>query len=278
VKILLIGYAIISLPAFVIFSLLFNNSNKDGEYINIAKQLNKHSVTIICKDGSRGSGVEKHVGEWSYIWTDQHVIQEHSEVIVCRTDLIDLVSMSSVKCIADVVAISEPDDIALLRVRQKKLHVGESTNFYLQAAPVQGDKVVHVSSFGALPGEIGANSFSIGIISQLNKKAYDISYDFVTTTACPGSSGGGVFLKRNLECIGLVCLGWDSGLIYITPSRRILEWSKRNGVSWAIVNKETPPKDAIVQTMITKHAEAIVAAKSEERSHKAALPYKPPSE
>ena len=109
---------------------------------------------------------------------------------------------------ARVVKFSKKDDLCLLQVR-KTGYTMASMKFYLDAEiPPLGTDLYHVGSMAGQ--ELGANSMTQGIVAQIGQVLDGQSYDQTTVTACPGSSGGGVFL-RDGRLIGVLTLGVRGG-------------------------------------------------------------------
>jgi len=59
-------------------------------------------------------------------------------------------------------------------------------------------------------------------------------FDQTSTLGYPGSSGGGVYLKENGACVGLLTRGMGPGLNFIVPARRLKTWAAAVGVMWAL--------------------------------------------
>jgi len=131
---------------------------------------------------------------------------------------------------ASVVRYSKDEDLALLRVR-KTGFVDASVVFYLDdPIPTIGTRLLHV---GSLLGQLGANSMTSGIMSQIGRTIDNKEFDQTTVTAFPGSSGGGVYLESGAYT-GMVLRGAGEGFNLIAPIRRIRKWAERASVKWAI--------------------------------------------
>ena len=159
---------------------------------------------------------------------------------------------------AEVLKYSESEDghdLALLRVRKLNF-VTDSVVFYLdKEIPPLGTDLLHV---GSLLGQMGANSMTDGIYSQhgrilkqLNKRIFDQT----TCTAFPGSSGGGVFLKRgvggntNSRYVGMLVRGAGEGFNLIVPIRRLVEYCQKNKIMWALDAKVPMPTEDELKEM-----------------------------
>lgn len=229
-------------------------------------KLQNISVTIEAKN-SQGSGTlytrkvdDKNI---TFVWTAAHVVdglRRTREIVDSKTGTKrDVVEFEDAKIIkefsekgrrigemkfdAKVLLSSESEngeDLALLMVR-KPNYSEETTQFYLEdKIPPIGTELYHV---GSLLGQVGANSLTTGIISQIGRvldlNADGTVFDQTTVTAFPGSSGGGVFLKENTKYVGMLVRGSGEQFNLIVPVRRIIKWAKDANIEWA-VNPEKP--------------------------------------
>ena len=109
----------------------------------------------------------------------------------------------------------------------------DTAEFYLdekeKIIPI-GTRLFHV---GSLLGQMGANSMTTGIVSQVGRTMGKVEFDQTTVTAFPGSSGGGVFLQ-NGSYVGMLVRGAGENFNLIVPIRRIKDWAEKNKVLWAI--------------------------------------------
>ena len=252
--------------AFLVATPVFSEDLKNRK--RVANFLQDISVTIKSEgkwSKSEGSGVlivrEIEGSEVTFVWTAGHVVDNLRSV----RDVIDesgrprkvvefqdaqivkeLVSegrrVGEIKMDAMVIKYSNADDghdLALLMVRAKD-YSKESARFYLNKedaiVPI-GTSLFHV---GSLLGQMGANSMTTGIVSQVGRIHGKQEYDQTTVTAFPGSSGGGVFLTDG-RYVGMLVRGAGEGFNLTVPIRRMKRWAKENDVLWAIdPNIEAP--------------------------------------
>jgi S1-C subfamily serine protease len=252
----------------------------------VADQLQDISVTIRAESGyqkSEGSGVlitrEVEGEQVTFVWTAGHVVDNLRDV---RTVIVDgntkkLVEFEDVQIIKElvesgrrvgeikmdavVVKYSDADDgedLALLMVRAKDY--GKSgAKFYLDKEediiPI-GTQLFHV---GSLLGQMGANSMTSGIVSQVGRIHGKVEFDQTTVTAFPGSSGGGVYLQDG-RYVGMVVRGAGENFNLIVPVRRMVRWAERHDIMWAIDPSVEMPsfkeiKDLPVETVAKKGKE-----------------------
>jgi len=243
----------------------------------VADHLQDISVTIRAEGDyqkSEGSGVlitrkigAEHV---TFVWTCGHVIDHLREVrtIIRKGAPIKIVEFPDIQIIkelveggrrvgeikmdATVVKYSDADDgedLALLMVRAKDYGKG-SAKFYLnkddQIVPI-GTQLFHV---GSLLGQMGANSMTSGIVSQVGRIHGKVEYDQTTVTAFPGSSGGGVFLEDG-RYMGMLVRGAGEGFNLVVPVRRMLRWAGAHDIMWALnPSLKAPSMDDILELPI----------------------------
>jgi S1-C subfamily serine protease len=226
----------------------------------VADHLQDISVTIRSESGhnkSEGSGVlitrEVNREKITFIWTCGHVVDNLREVRTVIKDgspkkivefddvqvIKELVEggrrVGEIKMDATVVKYSDADDgedLALLMVRARD-YGKASARFYLDKTepiiPI-GTQLYHV---GSLLGQMGANSMTSGIISQVGRIHGKVEFDQTTVTAFPGSSGGGVFLQDG-RYVGMIVRGAGEGFNLMVPVRRIKRWAKKHDIMWAL--------------------------------------------
>lgn len=236
---------------------------------NVAQFLQDISVTIKSEgknSRSEGSGVliNRKIGteEVSFVWTCAHVIdnlRNIRSVVNEKGGSVKIVEFNDPKIIKELVEggrrvgeikmdakvikysnYTHGHDLALLMVRAKN-YGKASANFYLNKEepiiPI-GSRLFHV---GSLLGQMGANSMTTGIISQIGRVEDKVEFDQTTVTAFPGSSGGGVYLE-NGQYVGMIARGAGEGFNLMIPVRRMISWAKDNDVLWAIDSSvKTPP-------------------------------------
>jgi len=209
-----------------------------------------------------GSGVlvTRRVGDANraFVWTAGHVAAElrnpdgtFRNAIIFQEQRENGRLVGTTKAIAKVIAYSDADvgdDLALLEIQEDNPTTG-STIFDLRDdyLPV-GTELVHVGCTLGL-----YNSVSLGIISQTDRDLLGIGMTFDQTSCAgyPGSSGGGVFLAKSGECVGLLVRGAGPGLNFIVPVRRMLVWAKQEGIEWAL-NPSIPVPLARAPTVLER--------------------------
>jgi S1-C subfamily serine protease len=226
----------------------------------VAEYLQDISVTIRSESGynrSEGSGVlitrEINKEKVTFVWTCAHVVDNLREVRsviedgnpkkIVEFDDVQIIKelvesgrrVGEIKMDATVVKFSDADDgedLALLMVRAKD-YGKASAEFYLNEKdpiiPI-GTQLFHV---GSLLGQMGANSMTSGIVSQVGRIHGKVEFDQTTVTAFPGSSGGGVFLQDG-KYVGMIVRGAGEGFNLMVPVRRMKRWAEKHGVMWAL--------------------------------------------
>lgn len=243
------------------------------------------SCVMIEAVGGVGSGVAFRNGDSVFVWTAAHVIEggktkvdavdKNGQPVAFYTFPDVLLSQelfaggrkSGYEAVfAKVIRYSERHDLALLRVRMKwpKGHVRFS-----EELPAVGSSVWHV---GSISGNRGCNSAVEGVVSAVGRLRLNGSpeelrgpeiYDQVALAAHPGSSGGGVFLKSDRSCIGLVIEflgpGQLAGALCIAPVRRMREFCREAKCEWAMrvdvpvpeVDDEPVSQDVVLSPRVT---------------------------
>lgn len=237
-----------------------------------ASKLQDISVTIDSGVG-HGSGTlfnRKVDGDIvTYVWTAAHVIDNLRKT---RTVIVDgspktVVEFGDAKLVqefrqngrrigegrmeARVVRYSDAErgeDLALLEVRKRNFVPYElSAKFYLdEEIPEVGTRLSHV---GSLLGQVGSNSYTEGVVSQIGRVIDDLGangvvFDQTTVTAFPGSSGGGVYRADDGRYVGMLVRGAGEQFNFIVPIRRMRAWAKQADIEWAIdPSVEMPSKN-----------------------------------
>lgn len=226
----------------------------------VSDHLQDISVTIKSEgkySKSEGSGVlvtrtidDSNV---TFVWTCGHVVRNLRKVktVIASGKTIKKVEFGDVQIVkelvengrrvgevkmdATVLKYSDADDgqdLALLMVRSRD-YGKAGARFYLDTEtpiiPI-GTPLFHV---GSLLGQLGANSMTSGIISQVGRIRFKVEYDQTTVTAFPGSSGGGVYLEDG-RYIGMIVRGAGEGFNLMVPIRRMISWAKEHDIMWAI--------------------------------------------
>jgi len=233
----------------------------------VSKHLQDISVTIRSQNyhsKSEGSGVliTRKIGKdtVTFVWTCAHVVDnlrsvrtviedgnpkklvEFGDVQIIKELIEGGRRVGEIKMDAVVIKYSDADDgedLALLMVRA--LDYGkDSAKFYLNKdepiIPI-GTRLFHV---GSLLGQMGSNSMTSGIISQVGRIHGKVEFDQTTVTAFPGSSGGGVYLQTG-EYVGMIVRGAGEGFNLMVPVRRIERWAKEHRIMWALDPSIKPP-------------------------------------
>ena len=234
----------------------------------VADYLQGISVTIKSEarySRSEGSGVlitRKISGQdVTFVWTCAHVVDnlrnvrtvvnekggsvkivEFGDVQIVKELVEEGRRVGEIKMDAQVIKYSNythGHDLALLMVRAKN-YGKESAKFHLNKdAPIVpiGTRLYHV---GSLLGQMGANSMTTGIVSQVGRVEDKVEFDQTTVTAFPGSSGGGVYLE-NGTYVGMIARGAGEGFNLMIPIRRMKVWAAENKILWALDPKQKMP-------------------------------------
>ena len=233
------------------------------------------SVTIKAET-SEGSGVVKtrviDGQSVNFVWTAAHVVdglRQTEDVIdpksgtkrtkitfkdaaVVKELIEDGRRVGELKMDAIVIRYSKDEDLALLRIRKQDF-VKSSVTFYLdEKIPAVGAELFHC---GSLLGQMGSNSLTSGIVSQIGRTIETKEFDQSTCTAFAGSSGGGVYL-RDGRYVGMLVRGAGEGFNLLVPVRRMLKWAKSAQVEWAIDDKAKVPTADELDLMTVEDAGA----------------------
>ncbi len=131
------------------------------------------------------------------------------------------------------------DDQAILEVRLRN-YTQLTATFYLEdQIPGVGTELIHM---GSLLGDLGSNSFTTGVTSQVGRllavtsNSSENVFDQTSAIAFPGSSGGGVYNMETGEYIGMLTAGIRDaqGFHWYVPVRRMHAWAKRMNLEWAL--------------------------------------------
>ena len=230
------------------------------------------SGVIVTKEVETRSGKKEKV---NFVWTAAHVVDGLRSARVVINDgkpttvvefkdaqiVKELVEngrrVGEIKMEAKVIKYSDSengDDLALLMIR-KKGFIDKTTLFYAQDESIPiGTELYHV---GSLLGQVGSNSMTRGILSQIGRvldlgTGDGVIFDQTSCPGFPGSSGGGVFLSERSKgnegrYVGMLVRGAGETFNLIVPVRRMREYAKKNGVLWAIDEKmQAPPYEEIL--------------------------------
>ena len=265
-----------------------------AEEKNIPQHLQDISVTIRAEgDFSKGEGSgvvftrkDEKGNVVNFVWTAAHVIdnlRKTRDVIVngSKKTIVEFKDPKVVKEIrqdgrtvgriemdAEVVKYSDAKDghdLALLKLR-KRGFIKDTVVFYLDdEIPELGIDLLHV---GSLLGQMGANSMTSGIYSQhgriihVNKRIFDQT----TVAAFPGSSGGGVYLKKDAKYVGMLVRGAGETFNLIVPVRRMKEWAKEQKIEWALDASKPMPKEDVINKLSIEDAGGRFTKDDDEKS------------
>lgn len=260
--------SLFTLLAVFVFAFSLATGGEKMSRKKVSEHLQNISVTIKSKgqySSSEGSGVliMREIEEESvtFVWTAAHVIDnlrsvrevineegqprkvvEFKDPQIVKELVEDGRRVGEIKMDAVVVKYSDADDghdLALLMVRAKN-YGKESASFFLNKedpiVPI-GTPLYHV---GSLLGQMGANSMTSGIVSQVGRTSGKVEFDQTTVTAFPGSSGGGVFLQDG-RYMGMLVRGAGEGFNLVVPVRRMVSWAQDANLLWALDPSIDPP-------------------------------------
>lgn len=260
---------------------VFTTFSIAANQVEIASKLQDVSITLKA-GSSQGSGVivtrelkenkdSSETQKINFVLTAGHVVdglRNTREIINKDGDtkkLIEFKDASIVKELIDnarrvgeiemdcrVLRYSDADngeDLALLMVLKRDF-VDVSTEFYLEKESVPpGTNILHC---GSLLGQIGQNSITGGVISQVGR-TLDIGtgrskpFDQIDCAGFPGSSGGGIFLNNNTDnngkYVGMLVRGMNGSdsFNFMVPIRRIRDWAKEVNIEWVLDNNLEKP-------------------------------------
>tara|TARA_B100000676_G_C17939185_1_gene765380 strand:- start:732 stop:1193 length:462 start_codon:yes stop_codon:yes gene_type:complete len=87
------------------------------------------------------------------------------------------------------------------------------------------------------------------LIKSLNKHVFDQT----TVTAFPGSSGGGVYLKKDAKYIGMLVRGAGEGFNLIVPVRRMVDYCEKHKIMWALDRNVAMPTEDELKKLPIEH-------------------------
>ena len=234
--------------------------------VTVKSGFSEGSGTIITRDVRTGPDKVEKI---NFVWTAAHVVSDLRSV---RTVIVNgspkkIIEFGDAKIVKELVengrrvgewkmeAIvlkysdsEDGEDLALLMVRKRNF-IQSNAIFYEGDDPVSiGTELYHI---GSLLGQIGSNSMTRGIISQVGRvldlgNSGGVVFDQTTVTAFPGSSGGGVFLSERSgdnagQYVGMLVRGAGETFNFIVPVRRMRSWAAKEKIMWAIDTKEDIP-------------------------------------
>ena len=228
--------------------------------VTVKSGVGEGSGVIVTREVEVSPNVKQKV---NFVWTAAHVVDglrserrvvengqtkriiEFKDAQIVKELVEDGRRVGEIKMEAKVIKYSDAangEDLALLMVR-KKGFIDKTTTFYKgSGSPVAiGTELYHV---GSLLGQVGSNSMTRGICSQVGRvldlgNSDGVVFDQTTVTAFPGSSGGGVFLSERSkekagQYVGMLVRGAGETFNLIVPVRRMRTYAKKEGVLWAI--------------------------------------------
>ena len=228
--------------------------------VTVKSGFGEGSGVIVTREVEVAPNVKQKV---NFVWTAAHVVDglrsvrveikngkpqtviEFKDAQIVKELVEDGRRVGEIKMEAKVIKYSDAEngeDLALLMVR-KKGFIDKSVTFYkADGKPVSiGTELYHV---GSLLGQVGSNSMTRGICSQVGRvldigSGDGVVFDQTTVTAFPGSSGGGVFLSERSgekagHYMGMLVRGAGETFNLIVPVRRMRKYAKEEGVLWAI--------------------------------------------
>lgn len=216
------------------------------------------SIYVQNADGC-GSGVLFTKGDVSFVWTAAHVMRidppapngPAGMLGLLNPDLMPLPEVlttatvtqrlyrngkiiSEHKAAAELIAYSAEYDLALLEVSVRGF-TKATTEFYEdETLPRLGTEVYHVGNYHC----DALFSLTDGVIAQHHEHQ-----DQTTAVIFPGSSGGGIFLKDDGRCLGIVQTYKHPVVSYFCPTRRMREWARSAGIEWAMTRSLPTPAD-----------------------------------
>lgn len=230
------------------------------------------SVTIQTGHG-QGSGVMFTRGDTTYVWTAAHVVEslrstrsvivngspktvvEFKDANIVQEFKDSGRTIGDSRMFAKVIKYSDSttgEDLALLQIRKSNFTT-VSTKFYSGDIPKIGTPLYHV---GSLMGQVGANSLTSGVLSQIGRvlalSADGTVFDQTTATAFPGSSGGGMFLQADGTYVGMLVRGAGEGFNFIVPVRRMRDWAKTAKIEWAMDQAVVMPTADELKKMVVE--------------------------
>lgn len=248
---------------------------------SVAEQLQDLSVTLNTGT-SEGSGVVIKRGDKNFVLTAGHVIDnlrktrsvidpktgterkvvEFDDANIIQTLYEDGRKVGKIEMLARVISFSDAEngeDLAVLLIAKKNF-INASAVFYSDKDPTPvGSELYHV---GSLQGQLGSNSVTTGIISQVGRLFQNKLYDQTSCPAFPGSSGGGVFLKDG-RYVGMLVRGGGETFNLIVPVRRIKAWTEKMGLQFILDPNLPVPSDEDLKKIMIEDTGKIFSAEKQ---------------
>ena len=244
--------------------------------VTVKSGLGEGSGVIITREIQTKRGKEK----INFIWTAAHVVDglrserrivkdgqtrriiEFKDAQIVKELVENGRRVGELKMDAKVIKYSDSEngeDLALLMVRKRDF-ISKGVKFHVNNdKPISlGTELYHV---GSLLGQVGSNSQTRGIMSQVGRvldlgTGDGVVFDQTSCPGFPGSSGGGVFLSEKSgtnagKYVGMLVRGAGETFNLIVPVRRMKEYSEKENILWAIdENAKTPTLEEIVSLPI----------------------------
>jgi len=187
----------------------------------LCEKINRQSVMVSVTEDGGGSGVVVNRGGKSFVLTCGHIFDENA------LEGVRVVLFDETKLEAEVIFWSgfNDYDMAILLLERA---VPDGVVFREKKMSV-GDEVYHI---GTLHSKHYRNSLSAGLIAYVGRQTYGKVFDQTTVVVFPGSSGGGLFDKRDGKYIGMLTLWTSPNLNMMNPCRRIKKVLDANGFDW----------------------------------------------
>jgi len=247
-------------------------------------------------NGAKGSGVPFVRGDTTFIWTCGHVVNglqtvkqevdpatgqprtyiRYDDVRVVVDEYQDNRMVGTRTHFAKIIRFSDysrgGEDLALLVLYRKKSGFQSAT--LVDSVPAAGESLWCVGGAGTnCNGQVAPGCFStagrLGGYGGLHNKTHNAKiFDSITASALGGHSGGGVFLKDNAKCIGLLAIGVDNseGINLVIPARRMREYAKRTDCLWALEQKGNVPDDFGGESKITDRPVELTAPQADKKT------------
>lgn len=246
--------------------------------VNIKAGMNEGSGVIITRERKLADGKSEKV---HFIWTAGHVVAglrsvrtvidakgtpkqvvEFQDAAFVKETTKNGRRVGESKMDVKVIKYSDADngeDLALLQmIATDYFPDNKNTVFYLKPTPQ--DEIVPVGTtlyhVGCLLGQMGANSFTTGVMSQTGRVRDKKVYDQTSVTAFPGSSGGGVWMMDAGKpvYVGMLVRGAGETFNLIVPVRRIHEFASKYKLEWALDEKKPLPPQADIDKIVIEES------------------------
>lgn len=209
----------------------------EPQFVELPEHLHYlRTATVRIRAGMvEGSGlVVRKEGEDTFILTLGYVVED------CRTEEKDGVRFHPAQIFfhqkdgedqrgATILSYSGHENPALLRASYGKC--------IRPVAFGDGIDVLHVNTGPIAPGT------TAGRTRPQQRKLGEIAYDqYYAEMGMAGSGGGGIFLKEDGKCLGLLSHG-GGGITLAIPAAAIAQWARDHGVAWAIDHTVPVPSE-----------------------------------